>query len=337
MSRTEICELDKAAAPAEAGKESSVRSDVIGESEKEVSRGPLLVRDDGEAQAAETLLQDQNHQDEEFGTAVRIVESEVLADSLEVGKGREEGADAASQSVGSELDPQVSINLIPEDRDSVPDNLATETNLREKEGNDVAAHLSPEHTLNEQTTGKDSSEVNGLMERVDVVPEPCSHDFVAEAGLHSEIGGSVDAEANFAMENCIMPSNHGDMSGGTALGAPEEHDSLMLVEGSEDAERVEKSSANALSEADFQNSSFLKDDFGHSVEHGDTNYAPVIDDEGACLDVGGWDMKATDGHDVCYSTFPFLPSPFELSSSWNSFLKQSNLNSKEVLFMFLLG
>lgn len=293
VSRTKICGLDKATAPAEAIKESSVQSEVTGKSEKGVSNGPLLFRDDGEVQAAETLPRDLNHLDDDFATDARITKSEMLIDSMELDEVRAEGTDPVSQSVVSELDMQVSNDLICEDGFTVPDNLATEANLMEKEVDDGVSHLSPDHILNEQSLNKNCYEANVLVEGEDVVPALSGHNLVVEAGLHS-----ADAETNSPMENCIMPRDHGDISSGTALAIPEEHDCQMLVEDNEDTERFKK--PRDIAETDFPNSGSLKDDFGHSVEHGDTHYAPVIDDEGERLqeDMGSLEVKATDGRDV---------------------------------------
>lgn len=301
VSRTKICELNKVAVPAEATKESSVWSDVPGQSEKGVSNGLLVTRDDGGVQAAETLAQDQKHNDEEYATDPLITESMVLVDTIEMDKGRVEGADALSQPVVSELDMQVPANLIHEDRCNGLDNLASGKNLMEKTGDDVAPNLSPWHTFNNQSLGKDSSLDNVLTEEVGAVSELCLNKLVAEVGRHSRICHSVDAETNFPMEDCILPKDHRDISSGIALAAVEEHDNLMLVENDKDAERLEN--MGAVSKVDIGSSSLLKDDFGHSVEdEGNTNYTSLIEDEAVlfCEDLGleGREMEAIDGHDV---------------------------------------
>ncbi|KAK4787821.1 hypothetical protein SAY86_011654 [Trapa natans] len=289
VSRTKICALDKVTAPAEATKESSVQSDVIGESEKRVSNGPSQHRDDGEILASETLQRDWIYLDDVFATDARIMDSEMLLGPMDVDDRRAEGADAVSQSVVSEPDMLVSRNLPPEDRPKQPDDSAAETNLMDKEGDDGTSHLSPEHILIEQSLGKNSSEANVLIEGKDVVPELPGDNFVSESALHSGICCSVDAESN-------MPHDHGDISRGTLLAEPEEHGIQMLVEENEDTEILKKPGDYA--ETDFPNSGLLKGDLGHSTEHVDTQCSPLIDIEGERLheDILGWEEKVTDGH-----------------------------------------
>lgn len=289
VSKTKICELDKATAPAEATKHSIDK----------------VIRDDGEVQAIETLPQDWSHQDEKYATDACITESTVLVDAMEVDGWRAEGADAVSQPAVSELDMQVPINLIHDDTCNRLDNLSSKESLMVKTDDDGASHLFPQHSFNEQSLGKDSAEANVLTEEVDAVSELCVHELVAEAGSHPGIGRLDDAEINCPMENFIFPRDHGDISCGTASAAPEEHDSLMLVQNNDDAERF--GSMGAECEADFQSSSVLKDNLGHPVEHeGNTNYMSLIDDEGARFHEdwgpGDRDLEAIYGHHVSYST-----------------------------------
>ncbi|KAK4795097.1 hypothetical protein SAY86_013091 [Trapa natans] len=287
VSTTMIYALDKDTTPAEATKELSVQSDIIGESEKRNSNGPLQLRADGEIEAAETLQRDWIHQHDAFATDACIMDLEVLLDSMDVDEGRVEGADAVSQSVVSEPDKQVSKDLLPEDRSKQPDNSATETNLMDKGGSDGTIHLSPEHILIEQSLGKNSSEASVFIEGADVVPELLSDNLVREAALPSGIGCSVDAESNILHD-------HGDIPSGTLLSEPEEHGIQMLVRENEDTERFKKQSDYA--ETDFPNSGFFMGDLGQSIEHRDMPCAPLIDDEGERMG-GVWEVKSTDDHD----------------------------------------
>lgn len=344
VSGTKICQLDRAAAPTES-KEPSICSDVVGESEKGVSHEALPIRDDGDVQAAETIPQDQDHQDEEVATCSRTTESDVLVarrksfdgiDAMEVDEGRAEGDNAACHSVVSELDMQVPIDSVPEDRCNVLENLATEANSVEKAGSAGAPHLSPEHMLNEQSSGKDYSEANVLLEGVNAISELRAH-AVAEAEPPSGIGGSVDAETNFPTVECIAPIDHGDITSGTAMKAPDEHGNLIFGENNEDAGRFRSSSSEALDKGDTQISSVLKDKFGHTVEREvDLIYESLIDDEGACLhqDLEGRDTETIDGHNVSYrANFSF--SILRAFFFKNSFIEQLNLIL--VPFIFLLG
>lgn len=318
-SGTKICELDKAVSPADL-KESSFCSDVTGEREKGVNES-LPSRNDGDVQAAETLPQDQNHQDEEFVTGSHITESNVPVaqgrsfdeiDAMDVDEGRAEAANAVSHSVVSELDMQVLIDLVPEGRLDMLGNLVTEANSMEKEGDAGASHLSHKHTLNEQSLGKDSSETNELAGGVCVVSELSAHAVVSEAELPFVIGGSIDEEANFPLGDCVIPSGHRDC--GMASAVPGEHDGLILGENNEDTERFGKFSAEALDKVDFRSSSVPEDDFGRTIDHEQNpNCGSLIDDEGAHLheDLERRDIEGVNGLHVSHSTsYSFLRTFF---------------------------
>ncbi|KAK4802315.1 hypothetical protein SAY86_000518 [Trapa natans] len=285
-SRTEVFKLVKDDPPDKAAEESPVQYDAAERSEMGVSNLEVHV--------AETLRQDEEHQDEESAA-----DSIALVDTIKDDGLRVLGADAVSQSVVPELDMEDYNNLNCEERCDGPDNLASGDILTEKTDDDGASHISHLHTFNEQNLGKDSTQVNVFREEVDAVSELYRDDLVVEVGSHSGHGPSVDAETNFLVEDCILPKDK-DISTGIALTAAEEHDSFMLVENSEYAEIIKN--MDAVCEADLGSSSVLKDDLGHYVKHeGNTDYTCHIEDEFACFhkDLGlkSREMETTDGHD----------------------------------------